>query len=58
MFSAINTILLIVILVRLFKYDKFYVIKNSFQIKEAPQEGGKQNVKKNKNKPVNNNNAS
>lgn len=54
MFSVINTILLIVILVRLFKYDKFYVIKNSFQIREDKtqqyQEKKKEGVKGGKDK--------
>lgn len=56
MFSLINTFLLVIILFRLFKYDKFYVIKNNFRIQEDKSEV-KQFEKRNKNNKNNNTNV-
>lgn len=38
MFSLINLILSCIILIRLYKYDKFYLINYGFDLKEMPKE--------------------
>ena len=55
MFSMINTILLIFILIRVYKTDKFYIVKNQYNLKltEVPKNGlteNKDEVKTNENK--------
>lgn len=38
MFSLINLILSIIILIRLFKYDKFYLLQYDMKIREVSNE--------------------
>ena len=61
MFSMINTILLIFILIRVYKTDKFYIVKNQYTMKltEVPKNGLSENkdevkTNENKNKKFNN----
>ena len=48
MFQLLNFILSIVILIRLYKYDKFYIISYDMKLKEYDKHDRRENKKNNK----------